>query len=72
VRIDAEPDSTDDVAMELDRERIVFVSHIAANERLRVVDRVWVRDRRDPVRDLRVVAPCDERRHVVLRPRPQP
>jgi hypothetical protein len=69
--IESDPDPADDISAELDGQRVVIVTHLAPNERPPVVGGIRVRDRRDPARDLGVVAPGDHRVDVVLRPRPQ-
>ena len=67
--VQADPDPAHHLSVELDRESLVFGSNLATDERTRILLGVRMRNRRDPARDVRVVAAGDHRIDVVLRPR---
>src|SRR5688572_6482242 len=71
VHVEAKPDSSHDTTADLDRESLMVRTNLAADERQRVVAGVRRRDRRNPPRDVLVVATSDHRVDVILRPRPQ-
>jgi hypothetical protein len=71
VHVEAEPDAPHDTTTDLDRESQVVRTNLTADERQRVVAGVRRRDRRNPPRDVLVVATGDHRVDVILRPWPQ-
>ena len=71
VHVEAEPDPSDDTTADLDRESLMVRTNLAADESQRIVAGVRRRDRRNPPRDVLVIATGDHRVDVILRPRPQ-